>query len=89
MLKDGYLYKKISIDSLSCWGVLPSPEEQLKFNPSEKNESNDLEWLSKLYNVQKKRRIPKSDKGSGKGEGTSSSSISVNNFELHDLVCFG
>lgn len=90
MLKDGYLYKKISLDSLSCWGVLPSHEEQLKFNLSEKNESNDLEWLSMLYNVrQKKKRILKSDKGSGKGEGAASSSSTVNNFELHDLVCIG
>ncbi|KAF3434058.1 hypothetical protein FNV43_RR25161 [Rhamnella rubrinervis] len=89
LLKDGYLYKKISMDSLSCWGVQPSHEEQLKFNLSERNESNDLEWLSTLYNVrQKKKRILKSDKGSGKGEGTSSSS-SMNNFELHDLVCIG
>ncbi|KAL0286332.1 UNVERIFIED_CONTAM: protein RNA-directed DNA methylation 3 [Sesamum angustifolium] len=29
MLKDGYLYKKVSIDSLSLWGVMPTEDELL------------------------------------------------------------
>ncbi|KAE8732383.1 Pectin lyase-like superfamily protein isoform 1 [Hibiscus syriacus] len=51
MLKDGYLYKKVSIDSLSCWGIMPTEEELLKFSNSDNNESDDLEWLSQLYAV--------------------------------------
>ncbi|XWS75210.1 hypothetical protein CRYUN_Cryun01aG0066000 [Craigia yunnanensis] len=46
LLKDGYLYKKVSLDSLSCWGVMPTEEELLKFSHSDNNESDDLEWLS-------------------------------------------
>ncbi|KAJ9684691.1 hypothetical protein PVL29_016920 [Vitis rotundifolia] len=88
MLKDGYLYKKVSIDSLSCWGVTPSEEELHKFTPSSNEESVDLEWLSQLYGERKQKRTTKSDKGGEKGEGSSGSSM-VNSFELHDLVCFG
>ncbi|KAJ7975010.1 Transcription elongation factor Spt5 [Quillaja saponaria] len=87
MLKDGYLYKKVSLDSLNLWNVFPTEEELLKFNPSQSNETNDLEWLSQLFGNQKKQRIVVSDKGGGKGEGSSGSSIS-DGFELHDLVCF-
>lgn len=89
MLKDGFLYKKISIDSLNCWGVVPLEAELLKFKPSDKNESKDVEWLSQLYGEKKKKKILKSDKGGGKGKGSSSSSSTGNSFELHDLVCFG
>lgn len=89
MLKDGYLYKKASIDSLSCWDVTPSEEELLKFTSSNTDESVDLEWLSQLYGERKQKRIPpQSDKGGGKGEGSSSCSM-LNGFELYDLVCFG
>ncbi|KAM3698430.1 hypothetical protein ACJW31_06G187600 [Castanea mollissima] len=88
MLKDGYLYKKVSIDSLSCSGVMPSEEELLKFKSSENNETDDLEWLTQIYGERKKKRVIRSDKGGGKGEGTSGSS-GVNGFDLHDLVCFG
>jgi hypothetical protein len=88
MLKDGYLYKKVSIDSLSCAGVVPSEEELLKFKSSEKNEADDLEWLSQLYGDRKKKRTIRIDKGGGKGEGSSGSS-GVNSFELYDLACFG
>ncbi|KAF3945897.1 hypothetical protein CMV_027775 [Castanea mollissima] len=49
MLKDGYLYKKVSIDSLSCSGVMPSEEELLKFKSSENNETDDLEWLTQNF----------------------------------------
>lgn len=88
MLKDGYLYKKVSIDSLSCWGVTLSEEELHKFTPSSNEESVDLEWLSQLYGERKQKHTTKSDKGGEKGEGSSGSSM-VNCFELHDLVCFG
>ncbi|XP_038884298.1 protein RNA-directed DNA methylation 3 isoform X2 [Benincasa hispida] len=87
MLKDGYLYKKISLDSLS-WGVIPSEDELLKFKPPESNESNDVEWLSQLYGEKKKKKDIRTEKGGGKGEGSSGSS-STSSFGDHDLVCFG
>ncbi|KAK3007686.1 hypothetical protein RJ639_013726 [Escallonia herrerae] len=88
MLKNGYLYKRVPIDSLSFWGVMPSEDELLKFEFSKNDESNDLEWLSELYGEEKKKRTIYSSKGGGKGEASSSSSLeSV--FEVHDLVLFG
>lgn len=87
-LKDGYLYKKVAVDSLSCWGVEPSEEELLKFQPSEMNDAADLEWLSQLYGEQKKKRTVKNDKGGGKGEGSSSSGL-ANGFDMYELVCYG
>lgn len=87
MLKDGYLYKRVSIDSLSCLSVLPSEEELLKFKSSENNESENLEWLAQIYVGQKKKRIIGNEKGGEKGEGSSASG--QNKFELYDLVCFG
>ncbi|VVA12171.1 PREDICTED: RNA-directed DNA [Prunus dulcis] len=71
MFKDGYLYKKVPIDSLSFWGVMPSEEELLKFKSSENNESDNLEWLTELYGKEKKRRTIKIEEGGGKGEGSS------------------
>lgn len=93
MLKDGYLYKKISIDSLSFWGITPTEDEKLKFEPSKKDESTDVQWLSQLFGEKKKKEkevesIHKSDKGGGKSEGSSSACIE-HNFEVHDLVFFG
>ncbi|CAI9773016.1 unnamed protein product [Fraxinus pennsylvanica] len=94
LLKDGYLYKKVSIDSLSLWGVMPTDDELLKFEPSKKDESNDGQWLSQLFGEQKKKHVQaiKKDKGGGKEggkEGGSCSSTMENNFEMHDLVFFG
>lgn len=86
-LKDGYVYKKLSPDSLSFWGVVPTEEQILKFGSSENNESNDMEWLSNIYGDSKKKRVIVADKGDGKGEGSSGSGA-VNGFELYALVCF-
>ncbi|KAL3649647.1 hypothetical protein CASFOL_006050 [Castilleja foliolosa] len=90
MLKDGYLYKKISIDSLSFWGIMPTEDELLKFEPSKKEESTDVQWLSQLFgekeNKKKEVKIVK-DKGGGKAEASTSSCMG-NNFEMHDLVFF-
>lgn len=88
LLKDGYLYKKVSLDSLNLWGVVPKEEELLKFAPSENDEVNDLEWLTQIYGEPKNKRVIRGDKGGGKGEGSSSSN-GVDGFELYDLVCFG
>lgn len=87
LLKDGYLYKKVRIDSLSLYGVLPSEDELLKFESSRNEESNDVEWLSELYGEQKKIITKKNDKGGGKGEGSSSSNLE-SDFEVHDMVFF-
>ncbi|KAJ9175488.1 hypothetical protein P3X46_014038 [Hevea brasiliensis] len=88
MLKDGYLYKRVSVDSLSCWGVTPPEEELVKFQPSENNESDNSEWLKQIYGSPKKKRIIGNGKGADKGE-SSSGSGAHNSFELYDLVCFG
>lgn len=99
MLKDGYLYKKVAIDSLNFWGLMPSEDELLKFEPCKKEEPDSQEWLTQLFGEQKKKRMRSEngggndkvggkDKGGGKGEGSSSASMS-SNFEVHDLVVFG
>ncbi|XVF83034.1 hypothetical protein PTKIN_Ptkin16aG0100000 [Pterospermum kingtungense] len=88
MLKDGYLYKRVSLDSLNCWGVMPTEEELLKFSHSENNESDDLEWLSQLYGEKKKKKTITNDKGGEKGEGSSEPGMD-DSFELYNLVCFG
>ncbi|XP_038678845.1 protein RNA-directed DNA methylation 3 isoform X2 [Tripterygium wilfordii] len=88
MLKDGYLYKRVSIDSLSFWGVMASEEELLKFRNPENNESQDMEWLTQLYGDRKRKKILGSDKGLEKGEGSSGADV-VDDSELHSLVCFG
>lgn len=96
MLKDGFLYKKVSIDSLSFWGVNPSEDELQKFVISSNDESDNVEWLSQLYGEPKKKSIVNFDKGGGKGgvkgggkgEG-SSGSHEQSSFEVHDLVHFG
>ncbi|KAL9271144.1 RNA-directed DNA methylation 3-like protein [Drosera capensis] len=100
MLKDGFLYKRISIDSLTFWDVNPTEDELQKLSVSTNDKSNNLEWLSQLYGEQKKKRSLKSDKGDGKGggkgggkgsekgEGCSSSGVQ-DGYEIHDLVVFG
>lgn len=55
MLKDGFLYKKVSIDSLSFWDVNPTEEELQKFTLPSNDESDNMEWLSQLYGEQKKK----------------------------------
>ncbi|CAH9055381.1 unnamed protein product, partial [Cuscuta epithymum] len=92
MLKEGYLYKKMSVDSLCLWGVMPSEAELLKFEPPKKNVPQDTEWLSQLYGESTRKQKIKNDKGSGKGgeKGEcSSSSGNLNSFEVDDLVFFG
>ncbi|PIA34337.1 hypothetical protein AQUCO_03800139v1 [Aquilegia coerulea] len=88
-LKDGYLYKKVSIESISYVDVVPSADELLKFKPYKKDASDDAEWLSHLYGEQKKKRLSECSKGTAKGlEGTSETKKG-NDFQLHDLVSFG
>ncbi|XP_073016419.1 uncharacterized protein [Primulina eburnea] len=99
MLKDGYLYKKIPMDSLNYWGVVPTGVELLKFESSKKDESTDVQWLSQLFGEKKKQQVQdvKQDKGGGKSKGPSSSdgkskgssSSDVGTSFMHDLVFFG
>uniref|UniRef100_A0A1J3I9E5 Putative transcription elongation factor SPT5-like protein 1 n=1 Tax=Noccaea caerulescens TaxID=107243 RepID=A0A1J3I9E5_NOCCA len=95
MLKDGFLYKKVSLDSLSSWGIIPSKEEILKFAPVERKETGDTEWISEIYGEEKKKKIRPTGKGVGKGEGSgggkgedSPESNSESSYKLYNLVCF-
>ncbi|EPS60663.1 hypothetical protein M569_14140, partial [Genlisea aurea] len=90
MLKDGYLYKKISIDSLLSWGVMPTDDELLKFEPAKKAESADVQWLSELMGkIQKNEaEVVQNDKGGGKTGSSCSGSRGIN-FEIQDLVFLG
>lgn len=83
MLKDGYLYKKVLISSLVFWGLRPSKEELLKFEPNKKDDSDCQEWLTQLYGEQEEKRIIKSGEGGLNGLGSS-----TYGFEVHDLVLF-
>ncbi|KAK9153877.1 hypothetical protein Sjap_001357 [Stephania japonica] len=69
-LKDGYLYKKVSVQSLKYLTELPSAEELEKFNPSNEDKSDDMEWLSQLYGEKRKCSSESSERTS-KGESTS------------------
>ncbi|KAL9224359.1 hypothetical protein vseg_000402 [Gypsophila vaccaria] len=89
MLKDGFLFKKMSFDSLAFWDVNPTEEELQKFALPSHDESDNVEWLSQLYGEQKKKCDVKIvGKGGGKGEGSSGSN-EQSGFEVHDLVLFG
>lgn len=86
-LKDGYLYKKVPLDSLSFWDVRPTEAELIKFMPANKEESNDVEWLTGLFGERKKKKqTVNNDKTGEKGEGSSSME---NSFEVPDLVFHG
>ncbi|CAN8257190.1 unnamed protein product [Cochlearia groenlandica] len=87
MLKDGYLYKKVSLDSLSSWGDIPSKEEILKFTPVERKETGDVEWISEIYGEERKKKILPIGSGGGKGDGSSGSKAD-DSYELYNLVCF-
>ena len=43
MLKDGYIYKKVRVESLSFSGVLPTEAELLKFESPQQEDSNSKE----------------------------------------------
>ncbi|XP_072956327.1 uncharacterized protein [Typha angustifolia] len=81
MLKDGYLYKKVSVGSLIYWGVQPSDAELLKFSKTSKDEEEDLDWVSSVY-VGKRKNI--AEEWDHKAAATKE-----NVFNLHDLVLFG
>ncbi|KAK1382547.1 CCHC-type domain-containing protein [Heracleum sosnowskyi] len=87
MLKDGYLYKKVSLDSLRCCVVQPSEDDLLKFENSTNEDDGDREWLSELFGEQGKRPMTKGDIFNMEGE--DSSNISTENVsKVHDIVLF-
>ncbi|KAF9594219.1 hypothetical protein IFM89_028876 [Coptis chinensis] len=87
--KDGYLYKKVSMESISYVDVVPSTDELLKFKPYKKDASDDAEWLSHLYGEQRKKRLSECSNGATKGSEGTSGSKKGDQFQLHDLVFFG
>ncbi|CAN0825916.1 Protein RNA-directed DNA methylation 3 [Linum grandiflorum] len=87
MFKDGFLYKKVSLDSLNCWTVMPSKEELLKFESSENNQSGNIEWLTQIYGAKKKKKVIRNEKVGEKGE-SSSGTGSQATFDIYDFVCF-
>ncbi|KAM7526857.1 hypothetical protein LguiA_016759 [Lonicera macranthoides] len=82
--KDGYLYKKVPIDSLIFWGLTLSEDEMLRFEPSVNDECKDLEWLSLLYGDKKAVCTTMNDNEGGQEEGSAR-----RGFEVNDLVLFG
>lgn len=82
MLKDGYLYKKVSIGSIIFFGVQPSSSELLMFSDATKRMDEDQNWISSIYSAHKEN--PSTE--------TSDKKKSVdmkNGYNLHDLVLFG
>ncbi|KAK1297500.1 hypothetical protein QJS10_CPB15g02034 [Acorus calamus] len=79
MLKDGYLYKRVSFSSLSSWGVQPSRNELLKFEDSKKVAYEDGGSTSgdnkDAFPFEASNSNLRPKEGSG--------------FQLHDLVLYG
>lgn len=86
MFKDGYLYKKVSIDSLSS-GLIPSKDEVMKFDPPIDEDFTDVKWLSDLYNEQGEQIVVYNDKFGDETDELLSDGIE-NGFKIHDMVFF-
>ncbi|KAJ0963136.1 hypothetical protein J5N97_028258 [Dioscorea zingiberensis] len=82
MLKDGFVYKKVSIGSLVCWGVQPSKAELLNFSESNKDEAEDLDWISSVYSGRRKIKVVEASH-------QTSNDKQGNGYDLYDLVLFG
>ncbi|XP_042427174.1 protein RNA-directed DNA methylation 3-like isoform X1 [Zingiber officinale] len=82
MLKDGYLYKKVSIGSLISWGVQPTSSELLMFTEVTKHTDVDLNWFSSIYGTHKKKPVTESSEDK-------TTNVMENGYNLHDLVLFG
>ncbi|KAJ4978364.1 hypothetical protein NE237_009144 [Protea cynaroides] len=90
MLKDGYLYKRVAIESLNCWGVVPSADELRRFEASKEQQSDDnMEWLSGLYGGGGRKRIMEVKKGKSSVFKDTSKTKQGSGFEVHNLVFFG
>lgn len=88
MFKNGYLYKKVSIASLSCWEIKPSADEIQKFMFAD-DTSEDSEWLSVLYGGQRKPHSEMADNVMSEALESASETKDGSSYELHDLVLFG
>ncbi|XP_068653515.1 protein RNA-directed DNA methylation 3 isoform X2 [Aristolochia californica] len=84
MLKEGFLYKKVSLGSLSYWDIEPSADEEQRFK-MKTGISDDLDWLSELYEGQGKVYPVSRDERKDGISGTKNKC----SFELHDFVLFG
>lgn len=82
MLKDGYMYKWVSNGSVVFWGVQPSESELLKFSNMNKDDSEDLDWVSSVYSGRKKARL------TDESDNVATTSRK-NEYKLHDLVLIG
>ncbi|KAK8953579.1 hypothetical protein KSP40_PGU003815 [Platanthera guangdongensis] len=90
MLKDGYLYKKVSMVSLIHWGVQPSSAELLKFEDMGKDEVKDVSWLSSIYKANPKKKLPETSNVTHGGKPNPKDGVKQRNgFDLDDLVLFG
>ncbi|XP_043704580.1 protein RNA-directed DNA methylation 3 [Telopea speciosissima] len=89
MLKDGYLYKRVSIESLCCWDVVPSADELQRFEASKEHQSDDTEWLLGLYGEGRGKFPEMSDNEKTNVSKGTSGTMHGSGFELHDLVFFG
>lgn len=87
MLKDGYLYKKVSLDVVRCCVVQPSEDDLLKFENSSNVDPSDQEWLSDLFGEQEKRLMIKGDNLNREGEDSSSTRVG-DVPKVHDMVLF-
>jgi hypothetical protein len=90
MLKDGYLFKRVALNSLIYWGVEPTDSERVKFSPPSRDgrEVDPDEWVSDLYDRRGKK---KKSRASTSADLKASTSELMDDcaFGIHDLVLFG
>ncbi|XP_078170913.1 kow domain-containing transcription factor 1 isoform X2 [Carex rostrata] len=88
MLKDGYLFKWVALNSLIYWGVDPTDSERIKFSPPlrEGEEVDPEEWVSGLYDSRRKKSRAST---SANLKASTSELIEDSTFVIHDLVLFG
>lgn len=88
MLKDGYLFKWVALNSLIYWGVDPTDSERIKFSPPlrEGEEVDPEEWVSGLYDSRRKKSRAST---SANLKASTSELMEDSTFVIHDLVLFG
>lgn len=90
MLKDGYLFKRVALNSLIYWGVEPTESERVKFSPPsrEGQEVDPEEWVSDLYESRRKKMKSRAST-SADLKASTSEPMDDSAFGIHDLVLFG
>lgn len=86
-LKDGFLYKKVRLESLNFWDVRPSDIELEQFKDLKRVSKKDHQWLSKLYGERRNNKSKEVNKVDN-GKGSSLVSCDMSELELFDLVFF-